>query len=141
MSDYVRTKAIRYLPTEKNLFAAGAAEDFWAVEEKFPEEYKQYSAGTAKKSGYFEITATDKRHYVDFVLKYSYGDECGDFGKVRYLTQAELEKAVRVFSKLFPDPDLNNFRLVDYCYYNCCEPDDYFEPEEDEFYKEIELPE
>ena len=33
--------------------------------------------------------------------------------------------------------DINNFRLVDYCYYNCCEPDDYFDEQSDPFYDEV----
>ena len=141
MSDYVRTKAIRYLPNEGDLLAVGAVGDFWVLEESFPEEYRKYNAGNTKKAGYFELTDTSERDYIDFVLEYSYGDECGDFGKVRHLTSTELAKAVKLFSKLFPNPNPANFRLVDYCYYNCCEPDDYFDPEEDEFYKEVHIPE
>ena len=50
MSDYVRTKAIRYLPNEGDLLAVGAVGDFWVLEESFPEEYRKYNAGNLKET-------------------------------------------------------------------------------------------
>lgn len=137
MSDYVRTKAVRYLPTEKNMVGV---EDFWDLEERFPEAYSKRLGRGKASSGYFEVCGTDENYYIDFVLDYEYGSCCGEFGKVRYLTEPELEKAVKLYSQIFEDPDPANFRLVDYCYYNCCEAPDCFDLEEDEFYKEVTLP-
>lgn len=133
MSDYVRTKAVRYLPTEQNIAGMDPADLYEELEALLPD--RNYS----QKSDYFEVTGTTERIYVDYVLKYSYGDECGDFGKVRKLTDRETGKYVAIFKAVFPDTevDINNFRLVDYCYYNCCEPDDYFDESSDPFYEEV----
>ena len=133
MSDYVRTKAVRYLPTEANIAGMDLDDLYGELEELLPaHSYRD-------KSNYFEVTGTTKRIYIDYVLKYSYGDECGDFGKVRKLTDRETCKYVAIFKTVFPDTevDINNFRLVDYCYYNCCEPDDYFDEQSDPFYDEV----
>lgn len=133
MSDYVRTKAVRYLPTEANTIGMDPNELYDELEKLLPP--RDYS----QKSNYFAVVGTTKRIYVDYVLKYSYGDECGDFGRTRKLTDQELNKYVHIFKAVFPDTAINidNFRLVDYCYYNCCEPDDYFDESDDPFYEEV----
>lgn len=64
--------------------------------------------------------------YIDWVYYSTYGEESGDFGFARMLTQKELDVIKPYFNKLkvsYKDEDL---RVVDYCYYNCCEPTDYY---------------
>ena len=133
MSDYVRTKAVRYLPTEANLAGMDPNHLYSELENLLPD--RDYS----QKSNYFDVCSTTKRTYVDYVLKYSYGDDVVEFGRARKLTDREATKYAQIFKAVFPDTsiDTNNFRLVDYCYYNCCEPDDYFDESDDPFYEEV----
>ena len=127
MSDYSRFKVLRYPITK---------EDRTRIENM--ENYMGYRR--IKGCGYFDIQCTEKRAYLDYVLKHSYGDECGEFGKTRALTMLEQKTFKHLFTQFFPDIDMKKVRLVDYCWYNCCEPPDYYNPEEDPFYNTLTLP-
>lgn len=64
---------------------------------------------------------------MDWSFYDTYGEESGDFGNVRILTKNELNIIKPYFDMLdinYQDEDL---RIVDYCYYNCCEPTDYYD--------------
>lgn len=66
------------------------------------------------------------------------GADEGDFGRSRFLKPSEQEKYKKLFSEVIPedliDPTL--FKYVDYCYYDCCECDDYY-VKKDSFEEEI----
>ena len=118
MSDYNRIKAVRYKPTdEQTQELMEKYSDCWSLD--LPKPF---------------TTAPTEEFYIDYVLDESYGEECGEWGKVRNLTETETNKYVEIFSAIIDNPIPENFRLVDFCWYNCCEAPDYFD---DPFYDEI----
>lgn len=132
MSDYERNKVVRYKYTEANFMEA--EEDLYKLEDKHPDLF-----GRCANTPYFEITSTDGDTYIDYVLSHNYGEDAGDFGRIRKLYPQEVVKYGKLFEQLFPESGikLTNFRLVDYCYYNGCEPPDYFDETQDDFYNEV----
>jgi hypothetical protein len=38
-----------------------------------------------------------------------------------------------------PDAEFSAIRLVEFCWYNCCEAPDYYDYDEDDFYEELIL--
>lgn len=124
MSDYSKYKVLRYPITE---------DDRDRIEEM--KDYAGYRQ--IKNCGYFETTGTDSGTYLDYVLEHSYGEECGEYGKIRDLAESEKVGFKHLFAQLFPDIDMNKVRLVEYCWYNCCEPPDYYAPQTDPFYKTL----
>ena len=86
----------------------------------------------------FEVACTTMP-FIDYNLFHSYGEEFDDFGRVRRLTEKELDKWVEIFKEVIKEPKRDNFRLVDYCWYNCTEAPDYFDESEtqDDFYNEV----
>lgn len=127
MSDYSRFKVLRYPITEDDRDRIDEMSTYMGFRE-------------IKGCGYFEVTGTDRRLYLDYVLKHTYGDECGEFGKIRDLSELEQNSFRHLFTQFFPEIDMKAVRLVDYCWYNCCEPPDYYDPEEDPFYETVSLP-
>lgn len=125
MSDYERNKVIRYKPTEEQLKE---------IKEKYGDLY-DYMDNFIEP---FEVACTVKP-FIDYNLFHSYGEEFDDFGRVRRLTEKELDKWVEIFKEVIKDPERDNFRLVDYCWYNCTEAPDYFDESEtqDDFYNEV----
>lgn len=88
----------------------------------------------------FEIAPTEKL-FIDYNLPCS-NDAEGDWGKVRTLSTSEYSKYEKLFNELFgyqlrcyPD----DFRLVEYCWYDCSEAPDYFDEStyHDDFYDEV----
>ena len=69
-------------------------------------------------------------------LEYDY-EGSGDYGKIRSLYESEKEKYLPVFKQLDPEIDMNNVRLVEFCWYNGTEAPDYYNEVYDDFYKEI----
>ena len=69
-------------------------------------------------------------------------DAEGDWGKTRRLYPAEYDKYEQLFNELF-GCQLNchpsDFRLVEYCWYDCSEAPDYFDGTtyHDDFYDEV----
>lgn len=148
MSTYVREKVLR-LPiegfqledfkkaiTEKleplGMSAQDVDDDFlWAMEKAYPD-----LCGYGDK-GKFQWSPTYPRQFIDFVLDYEW-DCDGEYGKVRELYLSEKLKYLPVFQKLLPGLDtMDDVRLVEFCWYNGCEAPDYYELEDDPFYKEI----
>ena len=74
--------------------------------------------------------------FVDYVLEHEY-DCDGDYGKVRELYESEKEKFRPVFQKIDPDINMDYVRLVEFCWYNGCDAPNYYDPQEDPFYKEL----
>ncbi len=136
MSDYVHNKAVMY-PVDCTKLGI---KDAWDLEEKIPDALKN---NCDKKYPYFEIEAMvdyagkgDCNYYLSLVLDSTYGRESGDFGRNRLLSPTEQEKYKKIFEQVIPDVDPFKLKYVDYCYYNCCESEDYY-IKEDEFNTEI----
>ena len=140
MSTYVREKVLR-IPREKMNFAHIVRK----LEEKFPGKDIMNDLGfyiedlddlfDYGKVNKFQLAPTEKP-FIDYILDYEYDAE-GAYGKVRYLYESEKEKFRPIFQQLDPNIDMNHVRLVEFCWYNGCEAPDYYDPMEDEFYKEL----
>lgn len=119
MSDYSRSKVIRMKATKEELGVSRV----YDLEDKYPELFGISDVGK------FE-TAPTEEEFIDYVLYHTYGEECGDFGFVRELTEKELEKYIPIFQQIYPEVTKDNLRYVDYCFYNCSEAPDYWEIDE-----------
>ena len=147
MSDYVRQKVLR-LPVEcfqfeefkkhiaKKLEEMGQSpddinDDIWFYTEKaFPEVWDYGHPGR------FQYSPTC-RAFVDFVLEHQYGSD-GDWGKIRELYPIEKAKYLPIFQKVLPGlENLDDVRLVEFCWYNGCDAPDYYDLNDDVFYKEV----
>lgn len=120
MSDYCREKVLRY----------PVSQDKYEIEELYPELF-QYSS-----SPHFQPAPTEA-DFIDYVLISEYGVDCGEWGKTRALTENEQNKYRPIFQQIFPDIDMNQVRLVEYCWYNCSEAPDYYDKVYDPFYEEV----
>lgn len=127
MSDYVKKKVLRVPITEKEL----CVKDFDELEKLFPILF-DWKKDTRK----FEIAPTIKK-FLDFVLEYEYGADCGEYGKVRELRLSEQVRFRPLFAEVFPTVVMDNVRVVEYCWYNCSEAPDYYANENDKFYDEV----
>lgn len=132
MSDYCKIKALR-IPVEK-LNIPEAIDDFWdwceAMEEKHPDRFSYRDAGKFSK-------APTEEEFLDFVLEEEYGVCEGEWGKVRELYNTEAAVYSPIFQTINKNIDMNNVRLVEFCWYNGTEAPDYYDITKDEFYKEI----
>lgn len=141
MSTYVREKVLR-IPFEK-LFKICSISDWftsddlddrsWLLEKKFPNEFEYATVGK------FQTSPTEDE-FIDFVLEYEWGSCCEEFGKVRDLYDIEKANFLPVFQRLNPDFTLENManvKVVEFCWYNGCEAPNYYNVEDDDFYKEI----
>lgn len=132
MSDYVRNKQVLY-PVTNELLEKLNCNNIYDLEEKFPARSKFEAEGFIDYSG-----TKNYNHYLAYELDSDYGAESGEFGRARFLKPSEQEKYKELFSEVIPedliDPSL--FKYVDYCYYNCCEADDYY-VKKDSFEEEI----
>lgn len=145
MSDYVHERVLR-VPTDR-LFAGL---DWYVNKDWEKEEYlndmsiylsKKHTGvwATITTEGMFEIAPTSES-FVDFVLVEEW-DSYGEWGKTRALYDSEREKFLPLYRKLnanFTVEDMQAVRLVDFCYYNCCEAPDYYDDTVDEFFAELE---
>ena len=130
MSDYVKEKVLR-VPLER--ITVLNPEEF---ENSLTEVQKGlFDYGTVGK---FQFAPTEK-HYIDYVLFRSYGEECGDFGRHRALTEKEANKYYSIFKQIAPHINMSDVRLVEFCWYNCCEAPDYYDGlnDDDDFYREV----
>ncbi len=123
MSDYVHNKVVR-LPFPNEIKERCESNDVWDCEPYLKELLGELWDN--RKKNHFTLECTDSGYYIDWVYYSTYGEESGDWGNVRLLTQQELNVIKPYFDKLgvnYKDEDL---RVVDYCYYNSCEPPDYY---------------
>ena len=141
MSTYVREKVLR-IPVHKMNFAHIVRK----LEEKYPDHDVMDDLGCYLENvltdlfGYgdrnkFQLAPT-REQFIDYVLDYEY-DCDGDYGKVRELYDSEKEKFRPIFQQLDPDLNMDYVHLVEFCWYNGCEAPDYYDPQEDPFYKEL----
>lgn len=143
MSTYVREKVLR-IPFEKlfkrcsisDWFTSDDLDDMsWLLEKKFPNEFEYATVGKFQ-------TSPAEDEYIDFVIEYESDSCCGDFGKVRDLYDTEKENFLPVFQHLNPYLTLENMgdvKVVEFCWYNCSEAPNYYDAEDDDFYKEIKM--
>lgn len=125
MSDYVHGKAIR-LPFPKEILEKNNTTDPWECEEYLKEILgDRFTYGRNSKG--FQLEATEKAYYIDWVYYSTYGEQSGDWGSTRMLTEKELEVIKPWFDKLKVDYKDEDLRRVEYCYYNCCECSDYYD--------------
>ena len=132
MSDYERNKQVLY-PVTKELLEKLNCNDIYDLEENFPAKSNFTIEGFVDYSG-----TKNYNRYLAYELDSNYGVESGEFGRSRFLRPSEQEKYKKLFSEVITkdliDPSL--FKYVDYCYYNCCEADDYY-VKKDSFEEEI----
>ena len=133
MSAYVREKVLRipaecinldYIRNKVN------TDDLWDLEDLY-ELVDSYLSDLDK----FEISPTEE-FFIDYVLEYDY-EGSGDYGKTRSLYKSEKEKYLPLFKQLDPEIDMNNVRLVEFCWYNGTEAPDYYNEVYDDFYREV----
>jgi hypothetical protein len=141
MSTYVREKVLR-IPMDNLDFSYVMS----AIKEKFPNEdvdgdFSFYLERTLPELfdyaevGKFQLAPT-RTPYIDFVLDYEY-DADGEYGKTRALYESEKQKYLPTFQKIDPNIDMSMVRLVEFCWYNCSEADDYYDDTADPFYDEV----
>lgn len=141
MSTYVREKVLR-IPMDKVDFSSIRTamkekfpneeidDDFdFYLEQAFPELFEYAEAGK------FQMSPT-RTPYLDYVLEYEW-DAAGEYGKTRSLTDREKAKYLSVFQKVDPNINMNWVRLVEFCWYNGSEADDYYDHINDPFYDEV----
>lgn len=131
MSTYVREKVLR-VPVEK--INCGLTdeemEDFeWSIENRFGDIFDY---GT---EGKFQVAPTEEL-FVDFVIEYEW-DADGAYGKTRALTDREKAKYLPVFQQIDPSINMDDVRLVEFCWYNGCEAPSYYDETLDSFYEEV----
>lgn len=130
MSDYVRNKQVLY-PVTKELL------DRLNISNIFDLDFPRGSKFDAE--GFIDYSGTKNyNQYLSYELDSDYGVESGEFGRSRFLKPSEQEKYKELFSEVIPKDliDHSLFKYVDYCYYNCCEADDYY-VKKDSFEEEI----
>ena len=88
------------------------------------------------KVGKFQFAPTENT-FIDFVIEREYDAADGEWGKVRELYQTEFNIFARLFAQIMPAAEFSAIRVVEFCWYNSSEADDYYEYSEDPFYKEI----
>ena len=133
MSDYHREKVLR-IPFEDMGLNPDSFDD---VSYDLWEMFGDVFYWGNPKVGKFEVAPTSE-WFIDFVLE-DECDECGDWGKVRELTDAEKAKYLPVFQKVNPEVDMNKVHLVEFCWYNCSEAPGYYSMDKDidPFYEEV----
>ena len=132
MSTYVREKVFR-IPYEKTGWQH-RFKDVDAAREYCEQNFK--SLFEHGKVGKFQFAPTEST-FIDFVIEREYDANDGEWGKVRELYQTEFNIFARLFAQIMPAAEFSAIRVVEFCWYNCSEADDYYEYSEDPFYKEI----
>lgn len=130
MSTYVREKVLR-IPVQKLnwAFLDELDDTEYDLAERFPGLFEY---GTEKM---FSVAPTEE-FYIDYVLETEY-DAAGEFGKVRSLYESEKNKYADKFKQLSPDVNMDDVKLVEFCWYNATEAPDYYDETKDDFYEEV----
>lgn len=133
MSEYCHMKVLR-VPLDKYI----SNFDYRTFNyDDFEDKYKDVMG---YDPGYFEIMSTvDHHYYLDFILEKAYDSE-GCWGKSRNLYKNECIKYYDTFRIIFPNIRMRDVHLIEYCWYNGVEPDNYYSHDEDPFWDEIPSP-
>lgn len=131
MSEYAKYKVIR-LPFPMELCKKAGVEEAGEcdkyLEEILGEDY--YWKGDSRG---FDITYTAGNIYLDYIIQHISGEDSGDFGFSFKLNKEDLDLYRPLFDKLEIGYNPKDLRKVIYSYYNCCEPEDYYEVSENLF--------
>jgi len=129
MSDYRHEKALR-VPCQKY----GIGVDF---DKEDPDDFEREHRELFRGLPCFRFSPTNTL-FLDYLLL-SEWDSYGEFGKTRSLYPREKEKYLSVFQQLIPEIDMDDVRLVEYCWYDGTEAPDYYDKSacHDDFYDEI----
>lgn len=126
MSDYCHYKVLR-VPFDKYFPNINPFD--------FEEEHSQIFCN---KPGYFIISPTEIP-YIDFIIKYEFDYEAGDWGKIRNLYPSEMIIYYDIFKLLIPNIDMTDVHLVEYCWYDGYEAPNYYDISNDDFYQQVEF--
>ena len=124
MSDYVHKKVVRLL-FPKEIKEKCNTNNVWDCEPYLKELLGELFDD--QKKPHFSLECTENGYYIDWVYYSTYGEESGSFGFARLLTKKELNVIKPYFDKLFVDYKDKDLRVVNYCYYNCCDAPDYYD--------------
>ena len=134
MSDYQRTKVVRYPLTKEELMkliGSDGDDVTYDLEKKFPNLVKYATPGK------FYWGMTWPKTFLDYCIEAEYGADAVEWGKIREVTQNEKQNYGNLFRQILPVLNEDDLRVVEYCYYNCCEAPDYYDIKDDPFYKEV----
>lgn len=138
MSDYERHKCVAYKVTDEDAEKFGL-EDLVDLDWHSPFKDKfcpTYAYDKETNEDKIQLECMDNFYLICKHIYYTYDDDCAEFGRSRYLTETEQEKYKKYFEWI-PDFDPKKLKFLDYSFYNCCEPDDYWSERPDDFYNEI----
>lgn len=124
MSDYVKKKVIR-LPFPQSLIDKLEVNSCLDCEDYLKEKFNDLWGIPCG----FDITCTEANIYLDYIVYYEYDSEAGDWGHAWYLNEEDINKYKPLFDRGEFEYDPNDLRKVAFCWYNCCEPPDYYEPD------------
>ncbi len=133
MSDYCKMKVLR-LPFEDA--GIGKPEDYDDISFDLHDKFGDLFYWCGKPDGKFDYAPTEKP-FIDFVLGHEYDSSYGEYGKTRELYPSEKLKYTEVFQRLNPEINTDKVKLVEFCWYNCSEAPDYYDPVDDDFYREV----
>ena len=149
MSDYVHNKQVAY-PIDKEepylmeKYISKIKDKYSFVDSvyelEFVDELKPlFGTGREKNKfdveGFYDYKNDDTNYYLVYTLYTDYGKESSDFGRSRFLTPTKQAKYKKIFEQIIP-VDETKLKYLDYCWYNCCECDDYY-VKKDDFEEEI----
>ncbi len=129
MSDYRHEKVLR-VPCQKY----GICVD---LDKEDPYDFEYEHQELFRGLPGFRFSPTDTL-FLDYCL-FSKCDDYGEGGKTRSLYQNEKKKYLPIFQQLIPDIDMDDVRLVEYCWYDGTEAPDYYDETtfHDDFYDEV----
>lgn len=78
----------------------------------------------------FEGRNNNINHYLFFSLYHTYGQRSDNFGSSRKCTAKEIAQYTPMFSEVLGKRiDTDKLKYIEFCWYNCCECQDYYEDE------------
>ena len=138
-SFYDRHLVVRYKPSEKwvesynNVLTKDEGDLPYFLQQKYPDVFSESWADLGKIS-----IAPTQELFLDLLLECD-SDYClWSFHKNRKLTMLEYDTAIKIFNKMDINPSYDDLRMVEFCWDNCLEAEDYFDEPEDEFYNSKE---
>lgn len=142
MSTYVREKVLR-IPMDKIDFSFITRQ----MQMKYPDDdlsddltyYLETTFPSLFEYGkekMFQLAPT-RSAFIDYVIEREWDADGGDFGKSRKLYESEKERFKSTFQQIDPNINMDDVRLVEFCWYNCSEARDYYDESFDDFYKEL----
>ena len=125
MSMYIKRKVVR-LPFPKEVLEKVGETHPLDCENYLQEKFGDYWFDRKRGTG-FDIECTDESYYLDYVVQHE-TDEVGEYGFAAYLTDKDNEKYKQLFDLGGFVYNISDLRKVVFCYYNCSECPDYYEP-------------